>query len=64
MNIHWAKNFTGDVCIIYYDDMVANVEGTLRKTLKFIDFPIDEVSAKISFALYYKIIMHINWFEF
>lgn len=43
MNIQWATNFTGAVQIIYYDDMVEDVEGTLRKILKFIEFPINEV---------------------
>ena len=43
MNIQWATNFTGEVDIIYYDDMIEDVEGTLRKTLKFINFPVNEV---------------------
>lgn len=44
MNIQWAKNYTGEVSIIYYDDMVDDVEGTLRKALKFINYPINEVT--------------------
>lgn len=43
MNSHWATNYTGDVHIVYYDDMVDDVEGTLRKILNFIHFPINEV---------------------
>lgn len=43
MNLQWAKNFTGDVQIVYYDDLVDNVDGMLRSILKFIDFPINEV---------------------
>lgn len=43
MNIQWATNFTGAVQIIYYDDMVEDVEGTLRNILQFIEFPINEV---------------------
>lgn len=43
MNLQWARNFTGEVEIIYYDDLVEDVEGILRQTLKFINFPINEV---------------------
>lgn len=44
MNLQWARNFTGEVEIIYYDDLVEDVEGVLRQTLKFINFPINEVT--------------------
>lgn len=44
MNLQWARNFTGEVEIIYYDDLVEDVEGILRQTLKFINFPINEVN--------------------
>lgn len=43
MNLQWAKNFTGDVHIVYYDDLVDNVDGTLRDILQFLNFPIDKV---------------------
>lgn len=43
MNLQWAKNFTGDVHIVYYDDLVDNVDGTLRGILHFLNFPIDKV---------------------
>ncbi|KAJ6635427.1 WSCD family member [Pseudolycoriella hygida] len=43
MNLQWARNFTGEVEIIYYDDLVDDVEGVLRQTLKFINFPVNEV---------------------
>lgn len=42
-NLAWAKNFTGDILIVYYDQLVDDVEGTLRDILKFIDFSVDEV---------------------
>lgn len=43
MNLQWAKNFTGDVHIVYYDDLVDNVDGTLRDILHFLNFPVDKV---------------------
>lgn len=43
MNTQWAHNFTGAVHIVYYDDLVADVESTLRGVLDFIQFPTDEV---------------------
>ncbi|XP_037049867.1 WSCD family member AGAP003962 [Bradysia coprophila] len=42
MNLQWARNFTGEVEIIYYDDLVEDVEVVLRQALKFIKFPINE----------------------
>lgn len=51
MNTHWARNYTGDLHIVYYDDLVADVEGSLRKILNFIRFPINEVSANIVFIV-------------
>lgn len=42
MNLQWAKNFTGDVHIVYYDDLVDNVEGTLRAILNFLNFKLDK----------------------
>uniref|UniRef100_A0A336MU61 CSON006209 protein n=1 Tax=Culicoides sonorensis TaxID=179676 RepID=A0A336MU61_CULSO len=41
-NLAWAKNFTGDTLVVYYDKLVDDVEGTLRTILNFIEFPIDE----------------------
>ncbi|KAG5682455.1 hypothetical protein PVAND_011806 [Polypedilum vanderplanki] len=41
-NMFWGRNFTGDVLIIWYEDLVDNVENTLRNILNFIEFPIDE----------------------
>lgn len=43
MNLQWAKNFTGDVLTVYYDDLVENVGGTLKSILEFINFPINQV---------------------
>lgn len=45
MNLQWARNFTGDMHIVYYDDLVENVNGTLRDILKFIDFPVNQVNS-------------------
>lgn len=44
MNLNWAKNFTGNVKIVFYDDLVNNVESVLRSILDFLEFPIDEVT--------------------
>ncbi|CAG9804579.1 unnamed protein product [Chironomus riparius] len=41
-NLSWATNFTGDVLIIYYENLVDNVEKTLRDILNFIEFPTNE----------------------
>ncbi|XP_053691158.1 WSCD family member AAEL009094 [Sabethes cyaneus] len=41
-NLSWAKNFTGEVKLIFYDELVENVEGTLRSILNFLQFPINE----------------------
>lgn len=48
MNLDWAKNFTGELKIIFYDDLVKNVEESLRDILRFINYDINEVS-KLSF---------------
>lgn len=42
MNLAWARNFTGEVKIVFYDDLVENVERVLREILMFIRRPIDE----------------------
>lgn len=44
MNLDWAKNFTGDLKIVFYDDLVIKVEETLRDILRFINYDVDEVS--------------------
>uniref|UniRef100_A0A182PZX8 Sulfotransferase domain-containing protein n=1 Tax=Anopheles farauti TaxID=69004 RepID=A0A182PZX8_9DIPT len=41
-NLSWAKNFTGEVKLVFYDDLVENVEGTLRSILKFLNYPTEE----------------------
>uniref|UniRef100_A0A182XXM5 Sulfotransferase domain-containing protein n=2 Tax=Anopheles stephensi TaxID=30069 RepID=A0A182XXM5_ANOST len=41
-NLSWAKNFTGEVKLVFYDDLVENVEGTLRSILRFLNYPTDE----------------------
>lgn len=40
-NLSW-KNFSGPVLIIYYEDLVDDVEKTIRDILKFIDYRINE----------------------
>lgn len=41
-NLSWGLDYTGDVLIIYYENLVDNVEKTLRDILNFIEFPINE----------------------
>jgi hypothetical protein len=41
-NIFWGRNFSGDVMIVYYENLVDNVEKTLRDIFNFIDYPINE----------------------
>lgn len=41
-NLAWGLNFTGDVLIVYYEDLVDNVEKTLRDILNFLNFKINE----------------------
>lgn len=59
MNLQWAKNFSGDVHIVYFDDLVENVGGTLRKILEFIRFPINEV---VDYTVCHKSINTIYFF--
>lgn len=64
MNLQWAKNFTGDVHIVYYDDLVDNVDGTLRDILHFLSFPIDKVRQRIDMCFYQstrELIDNIDW---
>lgn len=46
-NLAWAKNFTGDLCIVFYDQLVDDVEGTIRGILKFVHFPVNEVMSAV-----------------
>lgn len=41
-NLSWGLNFIGPVLIIYYEDLVDDVEKTLRDVLKFIEHPVNE----------------------
>ncbi|XP_058822804.1 WSCD family member AAEL009094 [Topomyia yanbarensis] len=41
-NLSWAKNFTGEVKLVFYDELVENVEETLRSVLHFLKFPVNE----------------------
>lgn len=42
MNLGWSRFFTGDLLIVYYDELVANTEKILREILNFLEFPIEE----------------------
>ncbi|XP_018574207.1 WSCD family member AAEL009094 [Anoplophora glabripennis] len=42
MNLDWLYNFTGPTHVIFYEQLVDNVEHTLRTVIKFLDVPINE----------------------
>lgn len=42
MNLEWVRNFTGEVKIVFYDELVNDVEKILRDILNFIQRPIEE----------------------
>lgn len=42
MNIAWNRNFTGELMVIFYDDLINNIEKNLRNILTFINYPINE----------------------
>lgn len=41
-NMDWLSNFTGPTHVVQYDDLVADVETTLRGILDFLEFPVTE----------------------
>lgn len=41
MNLDWLYNFTGPTHIIFYEQLVNNVEHTLRTVMDFIEVPIE-----------------------
>lgn len=58
-NLYWLNEFPKPVHVVLYDDLINDLENTLRKTLKFLDFQIDEVR-KISTELYHKFLMKLR----
>ncbi|KAH8419860.1 hypothetical protein KR009_003291 [Drosophila setifemur] len=42
MNLSWARNFTGSIKVVFYDDLVHHTERELRSILDFLQFPVDE----------------------
>ena len=44
MNLNWARNFTGNVKVVFYDDLLDNLEQVIRDILIFLEFPVNEVS--------------------
>ncbi|XP_037939203.1 WSCD family member CG9164 [Teleopsis dalmanni] len=42
MNISWARNFTGQVKVVFYDDLVNEIKNILREILTFLEYPINE----------------------
>lgn len=46
----WANGFPGRLKILYYDDLISNLEDTLRDTLVFIGQRIDEEKLKCAIA--------------
>ncbi|XP_017050954.1 WSCD family member CG9164 [Drosophila ficusphila] len=42
MNLSWARNFTGGIKVVFYDDLVHHTERELRSILEFLQFPVNE----------------------
>ncbi|XP_017074492.1 WSCD family member CG9164 [Drosophila eugracilis] len=42
MNLSWARNFTGSIKVVFYDDLVHHTERELRSILEFLQFPVNE----------------------
>ncbi|KAH8244857.1 hypothetical protein KR032_001669 [Drosophila birchii] len=42
MNLSWARNFTGSLKVVFYDDLVHHTERELRSILDFLQFPVNE----------------------
>lgn len=40
-NLDWLQNFTGPTHVIFYEQLVENVEHTLKSVVEFLDIPID-----------------------
>lgn len=43
MNLGWAQHFPRPIKIVFYHDLVENLENELRGILRFISYPVDEV---------------------
>ncbi|XP_053950898.1 WSCD family member CG9164 [Anastrepha ludens] len=41
-NLSWARDFPGNVKVVFYEDLVGDLEKTLRGVLNYIEFPINE----------------------
>ncbi|KAH8388106.1 hypothetical protein KR093_011798 [Drosophila rubida] len=42
MNLSWARNFTGSIKVVFYDDLVQHTERELRSILDFLEYPVSE----------------------
>ncbi|KAJ8916603.1 hypothetical protein NQ315_000248, partial [Exocentrus adspersus] len=42
MNLDWLYNFTGPTHVVFYEQLVGNVEHTLRTVMRFVEVPVDE----------------------
>lgn len=45
-NLDWLYNFTGPTHVIFYEQLVDNVEENLKSVLDFLEFPISETQFK------------------
>lgn len=43
-NLSWARDFSGNIKVVFYEELVGNLEVTLRGILNFLEFPINEVT--------------------
>lgn len=46
MNLDWLRNFTGPTHVIVYEQLVTDIEYTLRSLLDFIKLPVTEEQMK------------------
>lgn len=49
-NLSWATDFSGRLKIVFYDDLVSNLEETLRDILQFIGHKVDEELLKCTIS--------------
>lgn len=57
MNLSWARNFTGSLKIVHYNDLVQHLEAVLRSILEFLEIPINEVHSLQQFLFF----QHEEW---
>lgn len=49
-NLSWANDFPGRLKVVFYDDLVSNLEETLRDILQFIGHAVDDELLKCTLS--------------